>query len=80
MTNYTDHLSNIVDRLYDADLSAVRRDIEVLGEFLRGQEATEPKQACVTLTKAQIANILVGQMGWEAEDVTTFWKIARTLQ
>lgn len=31
----------------------------------------------VALTRRQIEDILVGQMGWEHSDVTAFWRLAQ---
>lgn len=35
------------------------------------------RRETVALTRADIENILVHAMGWEHEDVTTFWRLAR---
>lgn len=32
--------------------------------------------ATVTLTRFQVESILMNWMGWEAEDVTSFWRAA----
>ncbi len=36
----------------------------------------ERKALTVTLTRQQVEDILMGQMGWEWEDVTVFWLLA----
>lgn len=36
-----------------------------------------PKAKMVTLTRDQIASILIDHMGWEHEDVTVFWRAAQ---
>jgi hypothetical protein len=34
------------------------------------------RRATVALTRHQVEMILVHHMGWEHEDVTTFWRVA----
>lgn len=35
------------------------------------------RRATVALTRRDVENILVHNMGWEHEDVTAFWRLAR---
>lgn len=42
--------------------------------------ASVPSSGTVTLTRHQIASILVGKMGWEPVDVSAFWRLARKMQ
>lgn len=35
------------------------------------------RKETVTLTRRQIEQILIGEMGWEPIDVTAFWRCAK---
>lgn len=37
----------------------------------------QARRATVALTRPQIEIILIDYMGWEDEDVTAFWRLAR---
>lgn len=39
--------------------------------------ATRARRETVVLTRQAVEAILVAQMGWEPEDATTFWQLAR---
>jgi hypothetical protein len=38
------------------------------------------RRATVALTRRDVENILVHSMGWEPEDVTAFWRLARLVE
>lgn len=40
----------------------------------------QARRATVALTRRDVAHILVREMGWEPEDVTAFWRLARRMQ